>query len=137
MEETNINMLVASLITSFNKFQDLMIDNIREIKDDIRVMKADIEELKKDSEENKKRWEENNRRWDENDKRWEENNRRWNENDKRWEENNRRWDEKDANCKNYEKNRKTDISSLTNILFEHEEYIASIAKDKNMNKKAI
>ena len=123
MEETNINMLVASLITSFNKFQDLMIDNIREIKDDIRVMKADIEELKKDSEENKKRWEENNRRW--------------NENDKRWEENNRRWDENDANWKNYEKNRKTDISSLTNILFEHEEYIASIAKDKNMNKKAI
>ena len=109
MEETNINMLVASLITSFNKFQDLMIDNIREIKDDIRVMKADIEELKKDSEENKKRWEENNRRWDEND----------------------------ANWKNYEKNRKTDIRSLTNILFEHEEYIASIAKDKNMNKKAI
>lgn len=109
MEETNINMLVASLITSFNKFQDLMIDNIREIKDDIRVMKADIEELKKDSEENKKRWEENDRRWDEND----------------------------ANWKNYEKNRKTDISSLTNILFEHEEYIASIAKDKNMNKKAI
>mgnify|MGYP000401712438 CR=1 FL=1 len=123
MEETNINMLVASLITSFNKFQDLMIDNIREIKDDIRVMKADIdsmkkdidsmkadiEELKKDSEENKKRWEENNRRWDEND----------------------------ANWKNYEKNRKTDIRSLTNILFEHEEYIASIAKDKNINKKAI
>lgn len=109
MEEKNINMLVASLITSFNKFQDLMIDNIREIKDDIRVMKADIEELKKDSEENKKRWEENNRRWDEND----------------------------ANWKNYEKNRKTDIRSLTNILFEHEEYIASIAKDKNMNKKAI
>ena len=109
MEETNINMLVASLITSFNKFQDLMIDNIREIKDDIRVMKADIEELKKDSEENKKRWEEKNRRWDEND----------------------------ANWKNYEKNRKTDIRSLTNILFEHEEYIASIAKDKNINKKAI
>lgn len=123
MEETNINMLVASLITSFNKFQDLMIDNIREIKDDIRVMKADIdsmkkdidsmkadiEELKKDSEENKKRWEENNRRWDEND----------------------------ANWKNYEKNRKTDIRSLTNILFEHEEYIASIVKDKNINKKAI
>ena len=116
MEETNINMLVASLITSFNKFQDLMIDNIREIKDDIRVMKADIvvmkvdiEELKKDSEDNKKRWEENNRRWDEND----------------------------ANWKNYEKNRKTDIRSLTNILFEHEEYIASIAKDKNINKKAI
>ena len=109
MEETNINMLVASLITSFNKFQDLMIDNIREIKDDIRVMKADIEELKKDSEENKKRWEENNRRWDEND----------------------------ANWKNYEKNRKTDIRSLTNILFEHDEYIASIAKDKNINKKAI
>ena len=109
MEETNINMLVSSLITSFNKFQDLMIDNIREIKDDIRVMKADIEELKKDSEENKKRWEENNRRWDEND----------------------------ANWKNYEKNRKTDIRSLTNILFEHEEYIASIAKDKNINKKAI
>ena len=109
MEETNINMLVEYLITSFNKFQDLMIDNIREIKDDIRVMKADIEELKKDSEENKKRWEENNRRWDEND----------------------------ANWKNYEKNRKTDIRSLTNILFEHEEYIASIAKDKNINKKAI
>ena len=123
MEETNINMLVASLITSFNKFQDLMIDNIREIKDDIRVMKADIEELKKDSEENKKHWEENNRRWE--------------ENDKRWEENNRRWDENDANWKNYEKNRKTDIRSLTNILFEHEEYIASIAKDKNINKKAI
>ena len=72
-------------------------------------MKVDIEELKKDSEENKKRWEENNRRWDEND----------------------------ANWKNYEKNRKTDIRSLTNILFEHEEYIASIAKDKNINKKAI
>ena len=48
MEETNINMLVASLITSFNKFQDLMIDNIREIKDDIRVMKADIDSMKKD-----------------------------------------------------------------------------------------
>ena len=38
MEETNINMLVASLITSFNKFQDLMIDNIRKIKDDINVL---------------------------------------------------------------------------------------------------
>ena len=68
---------------------------------------------------------------------WQENLRRWDENDKRWEENNRRWDENDANWKNYEKNRKTDISSLTNILYEHEEYITSIAKDKNMNKKAI
>lgn len=74
------------------------------------------EENNKRWEQNEKRWEENNKCWEQNEKRWEGNNKRWEQNEKRWEENNKKIGKMTIRIDNLEKNRKSDMKEILEVL---------------------
>lgn len=109
MDETKNDILVQ-MFKSMNNFQDVMIENMKDMKEDIKGLKEDVKglklEVRKNAEIENAHLEENKRLWEENKKLWVQN----------------------------EENRKNDIRYLNEIIFKHEVYIASALGDPNAEK---